>query len=160
MTLIDEAVQLEQRAENTYRGAQQETSDPGAQRILGLLADEEAKHAQLLLEMGEASEVPGTNLVQEARGWVEDNVEGGSMAISPDASLVDVLRRGMDVERTTEKFYRDHVSETGDERRAALFERLADREREHFQFLSSLVEYYNRPNEWVEDAEFGVRSEY
>ena len=26
--------------------------------------------------------------------------------------------------------------------------------------VSSLVEYYNRPNEWVESAEFGLRPDY
>jgi rubrerythrin len=160
MSLVQRAIELEKRAEDTYRNAQLETSDPGAKRILGLLADEEAKHAKVLREMGEAKDVSGPNLVEEAKKWVTSNVEGGSMGISPDASLVELLRRGMDVERTTEEFYRSHVDEAEDERQAALFDRLADIEREHFQFVSSLVEYYNRPKEWVEDAEFGLRPEY
>ncbi len=32
-------------------------------------------------------------------------------------------------------------------------------ERERFLFVTSLVEYYNRPNEWVEDAEFDIRAD-
>ncbi len=160
MSLIDEAVRLERRAERAYRDAMESTSDPGARRILELLADEEAKHAEILLGTQEADGIRGQDLVQEARGWVQGNVEGGSTSISPDRSLISLLRRGMDVERTTETFYREHAEDAEDAERADLFVRLADREREHFAFLSSLVEYYNRPNEWVEDAEFGLRSEY
>jgi hypothetical protein len=33
-------------------------------------------------------------------------------------------------------------------------------EKGHFLFVSSLVEYYDRPAEWVESAEFGLRDEY
>jgi hypothetical protein len=160
MGLIDDAVALEKKAEATYRKASSETPDAGAKRILAMLADAEAQHAVVLREMKGVADLAGPNLVEEARAWIHGAVEGGKASISADAKLLEVLRRAMEMERTTEAFYRQHAGESSDPRVEELFAALADIEREHFHFVSSLVEYYNRPNEWVESAEFGLRPPY
>ncbi len=160
MSVIDDAVVLENKAEDNYRASSKEISDPGAAKILVMLADEEAKHAAILKGLRSADELQGPDLVEEARSWVKGSVEGGVGKISPDANLLAVLRRSMDIEKMTEDFYREHATESDDAQLEQLFHQLADIEKKHFLFVSSLVEYYNRPNEWVEDAEFGVRPEY
>jgi rubrerythrin len=66
----------------------------------------------------------------------------------------------MDLERQTEAFYREHAEGADDVRVARLFGELAQVEQSHYVLVSSLVEYYNRPNEWVESAEFGPRPDY
>jgi rubrerythrin len=160
MGIIDDAIALETRAEDIYRNAAKTTPDLGARKILELLADEEAQHAGALREMGEAKELRGPNLTAAAREWVRGAVEGGEATISSDAGLIEVLRRAMDIEQTTEAFYREHGKEATDPRVVGLFAKLAEIENEHFHFVSSLVEYYDRPNEWIESAEFGLRPEY
>jgi len=160
MGVIDDAIALERRAERNYRTAAEETGDPGAAKILGLLASEEENHAVALRARQMPGPSRGPDLVAAARAWVQGAVEGGAGAISPDVGLLDVLRRATDTERTTETFYRTHAESTEDPELAELFAELADVEREHFLFVSSLVTYYNRPNEWVEDAEFGLRPDY
>ena len=71
-----------------------------------------------------------------------------------------MLRGAMEIERTTETFYRDHRRQTEDPAAQTLFSRLAEVERAHFLFVSSLVTYFDRPAEWIESAEFGLRDEY
>jgi rubrerythrin len=66
----------------------------------------------------------------------------------------------MDIERETEAFYLHHAERATDVRVAEILGELAKIERSHYALVSSLVEYYNRPNEWVESAEFGLRSDY
>lgn len=157
--LIEEAVELERKAEAGYRAAAAATFDPGARAILVLLADAEAEHGMALGGQKKALDVHGRNLVEAARSWVRGAVEGGR-PLSPDAGLLAVLRRAMDSEQATETFYRTQGAESDEPRVRQLFGMLAAAEAEHYRFLSSLVEYFNRPNEWVESAEFGVRPDY
>ena len=112
-----------------------------------------------LMSRKDAVDLRGRNLIEAARAWVRGAVEGGG-ALSSDTGLLPALRRAMDSERATEAFYRTQGATADDSRVRALFATLADAEADHYRFVSSLVEYYNRPNEWVESAEFGLRPEY
>ena len=158
--LIDEAIALEERAESNYRGAAETTSDPSAAKILGMLADEEAQHAEALRTMNAGTVQANASLIDAAKDWIGGSIEGGVGSISSDAGLVEVLRRGMEIERATEQFYRERAADADQAEIHALFKRLAQIEKGHFLFVSSLVDYYDRPTEWVESAEFGLREEY
>ena len=160
MGLIDEAIALEERAETNYRSAAETTTDPSAAKILTLLADEEAQHANALRTMNAGAVQASRSLIDAAKDWIGGKVEGGAGAISTDAALLDVLRSAMEIERATETFYREQAEVTDSSEIRVLFERLAAIEKGHYLFVSSLVEYYDRPNEWVESAEFGLRDEY
>ena len=160
MGVIDEAIALEERAETNYRGAAETTSDVGAAKILTMLADEEAKHADALRTMDAGSLEGESTLIDAAKDWIGGAIEGGVGAISSDAGLLNVLRSAMEIERATEAFYRERATASDRRPLRALFERLARIESGHFLFVSSLVRYYDRPNEWVESAEFGLRAEY
>ena len=160
MGLIDEAIALEERAETNYRAAGETTSDPSAKKILTLLADEEAGHADALRTMNTGSLQADSSLVDLAKDWIGGAIEGGVGSISTDAALLEVLHSAMEIERATEAFYRERGAVSDNKEIRVLFDRLAKTEKGHFLFVSSLVEYYDRPNEWVESAEFGLRAEY
>ncbi|MBU0595430.1 ferritin family protein, partial [Candidatus Bipolaricaulota bacterium] len=158
--LIDEAIALEERAENNYRSAAETTSDAGAKKILALLADEEARHVNVLRTMNVGALQSEFSLIDAAMDWVGGAIEGGAASLSADGSLRDALKSALEMERVTEAFYRERAESTEDAAIAALFERLAGIEKAHYLFVGSLVEYYDRPAEWVESAEFGLRDEY
>ena len=159
-SVIEQAIHLETTAEANYREAARKTTDPSAGKILELLADEESEHAKILRGMHGVGNLEDSNVVDKAMTWVRGVVEGGLLAISSDVDLLDVLRRAMDIEQMTEAFYRESGSKAEDEDIESLFGRLADIEKAHFLFVGSLVEYFDRPNEWIENAEFGLRDEY
>ncbi|MGB2983479.1 MAG: ferritin family protein [Candidatus Bipolaricaulia bacterium] len=160
MGLIDEAIALEERAETNYRSAAETTTDASAAKILTMLADEEEQHANALRVMSVGSVGPGGSLIEAAKDWIGGVIEGGSGAISSDAALHDVLQNAMEIERATETFYRERGEASDDRAIADLFSRLAAAEELHYAFVSSLAEYFDRPDEWVESAEFGLRGEY
>lgn len=159
-SLIEQAIHLETRAEATYREAAHATGDPSAKKILELLADEERQHARTLRGMNDVSELKAPDLIQSATAWIRGLVEGGALAISSDSGLLSVLRLAMTIEQKTESFYRDHAETANDTSVRHLFTRLAGAEHKHFLLVGSLVDYFNRPREWVESAEFGERDEY
>jgi len=160
MGVIDDAVRLEEKAERNYRQAADRAQNPSATKLLVLLADAEAGHAMALRRLDAAKDLKGPDLVAAASAWVRGAVEGGANTLSRDGGLLDLLRRAMDLERQTEAFYREHAEGADDARVARLLGELAQVEHSHYALVSSLVEYYNRPNEWVESAEFGLRPDY
>ena len=162
MSVLDDAIGLEERAQKHYSDAQAQVRDPSAKKILELLATEEQKHAVALRAMksGEYTDLEAPSLLKEARGLVEGAAKDGRTSISTDATMRDILQRAMEIEQTTERFYREHAHAAGEQRLRELFGRLAALEAEHYLLVSSLAEYFDRPAEWVESAEFGLRPEY
>ena len=160
MGLIDEAIALEERAETNYRSAAETTSDTSAAKILGMLAAEEARHADALRTLNAGNLQSGSSLIEAAKDWVGGGIEGGVGSISTDSGLLDVLRKAMEIERTTETFYRERAAASDSAEIRTLFERLSRIEKAHYLLVGSLIEYYDRPNEWIESAEFGLRAEY
>lgn len=160
MGVIHDAVHLEEKAERSYRDAARRVQDPGARRLLGLFADAEAGHAALLREFGHVDDLESPDLVTAATAWVRGAVEGGAVALSEDVQILDIMRHAMDIERETEVFYRHHAEHASDVRVGEVLGQLAGIEHGHYELLGSLVEYYNRPREWVESAEFGLRPDY
>jgi rubrerythrin len=162
MSVLDDAISLEQRAMQFYYQTKDQVSDPSAKKILELLADEERKHAAALnaMKTGDYGNLEAPALLKEVRGLVEGAVQNGQAVIASDASMRGILQRAMEVEQTTERFYREHAGTKDDQKQRELFEHLADQEAEHYLLVSSLVEFFDRPVEWVESAEFGLRPEY
>ncbi|MEW5825301.1 MAG: ferritin family protein [Candidatus Bipolaricaulota bacterium] len=162
MTPIEEAVRREEEARKTYAEAAARVRDVGARKILTLLAEQEAEHAKALRAVAKRSAPADEGLVAEARTWIQSAIEGGALRISEDAELLEILRRASDLERKTEAFYREQAraDEERNPRHAELFRELADAERGHFVFVTSLVDYFDRPSAWIEAAEFGLRPDY
>jgi len=162
MSVLDDAIVFEERAQKYYSEAQAQVRDPSAKKILELLAAEEHKHAAALRAMksGEDADLKAPSLLKQVRGLVEGAASDGRTSISTDATMRDILQRAMEIEQTTEQFYREHAHAADEQRLRELFDRLAAQEAEHYLLVSSLAEYFDRPAEWVESAEFGLRPEY
>ncbi len=162
MSVLDDAIAREERARKHYSEAQTRVADPSAKKILELLASEEQKHAAALKAMksGEVESLNALSLFKQVRGLVEGAANDGRSAISTDASMLDILQRAMEIEQTTERFYREYAHAADEQKLRELFEHLAAQEAEHYQLVSSLAEFFDRPAEWVESAEFGLRPEY
>ena len=160
--IIDDAMAMEERARAFYVEAAGRVNDPSGKKILELLAKEEVKHSQVLAGMknGAYGEVAASPLVEEIRDLVAEGVKTGRDAISTDASLREILRKAMDIEQATRRFYEDKAAAADRAEVKELFGELAEQEKEHYLLVGGLAEYFDRPAEWVESAEFGLRPEY
>ena len=99
-------------------------------------------------------------LPKQVLGLVEGAVKEGQNVISTDASMKEILQKAMEIEQATRIFYEEKATCADDNRVKKLFTTLAMQELGHYLIVSSLSEYFDRPLEWVESAEFGLRPEY
>jgi len=162
MSVLDDGITLEERAQRDYAEARDRVSDPSARKILALLAAEEEKHAEALeaMKSGAYEELEAPYLLKEVRGLIEGAVENGRSAIFTDEAMRECLQHAMEIEQATKRFYEEQAKGVQEETLRGLFVHLAAQEREHYLLVSSLAEYFDRPAEWVESAEFGLRPEY
>ncbi|MBN1857635.1 ferritin family protein [Candidatus Bipolaricaulota bacterium] len=164
MSILEQAIALEERAETYYRSSKQGIEDQGALSVLDLLASEEHAHAEALRAVEPITQAraisaqdTGLDLLNEVKRLVSAKVEGGLDTVFSDTSMQGILQAAMEIEQTTEAFYRDHAESAADEDTRRLFADLAEREQKHYLIVSSLAEYFDRPQAWVESAEFGLR---
>ncbi len=160
--IIDSAIEMEKQTRAYYEEAAGRVNDPSGKKMLELLAKEEKKHSQVLVEMrdGNYGNLAASSLIDEVRNLVTEGIGTGRNLISTDISLRGILQKAMEIEQAMLRFYEDKAAIADDAEVKNLFAKLAEQEKEHYLLISSLSEYFDRPAEWVESAEFGLRPEY
>jgi len=73
---------------------------------------------------------------------------------------LDVYRLASSQEEKSIDLYNDMLSKSLDIKDKELFTFLISQEKEHLSLFEELVAMLMRPEEWVENAEFGEREEY
>ena len=73
---------------------------------------------------------------------------------------IDLYRMALDKEKQSIKLYNEFLSEATDDMDKQLFSYLVRQEMDHFTIIENMVMFVDRPEEWVESAEFGIREEY
>jgi len=162
MNVFEYAKKMELDGINFYHEEAEHTTKPGFKKILQLLSDEERKHYQLFDKLQRNSplgKLPAfpANEAENIFRQLRQRKEGFDFS----AEQVDVFRKALEIERQSEHFYRHHAEKIEDEELKKQLLLVADEEAKHTILVDSLVEYLNRPNDWVEHAMFSqIRPEY
>lgn len=161
MNIFDFAIQKETEAEETYRDMARKTPDAGLKKILMMLADDEKKHAQVIERMKDEADVSlyETQILTNAKNTFVRMRENGDN-ITTGSSQLELYRKAQEMERQSEKYYRQKETEVSEPGQRILFGKLADEERKHFMLLHHIIEMISRPEHWLENAEFFHLDEY
>ena len=160
MNVYEFAMQMEQDGQAFYLKMAAQTADPGTQRILTMLADDEAKHYEVVRQLQAQATVPemaSTDILARARN-VFAQMQGQSLDLH--GPQIEVYQQAQELERASQDFYRDKAQQAGDTSHKALLLKLADEEQRHDFLLDHMIEFVGRPQTWIEDAEFNHLEEY
>jgi rubrerythrin len=140
---------------NFYLEEAERTTHPGFKRILQLLVNEEKKHYIFIDKLQQKSvpeELPAfpENDAENIFRKLRQNEEGFDF----NAEQVEIYRKVLEIEKQSEKFYRDEAAKTENEEQRKQLLMVAEEEKKHVILVDGLVEYINRPKEWVEHAMF------
>jgi rubrerythrin len=161
MDVLEYAMNMELDGESYYREQAGQVKNPGAVKFFTLLADEERLHYDLFSQLREGK----TPLLKPtfgsgARSFFENlKAEGGEFQ-KADAKILDVLGHGLEIENKSIKFYVSEMQKTEDAALRELLLFLKREEDKHYSFLSALIDYYMKPQLWLEQAEFSHWEEY
>jgi rubrerythrin len=161
MEIFSFGMQMELDGKAFYTEQASKIQDANIAHILTYLADEEQKHYEFLQKFRDGSkELPESHLLKDVRNVFQEMKETDQGFVTNKDSLIDVLHKAMEMEDRTIAFYRSRAEEASGDDERDIFLLLKRHEDKHYSLLSSLIEYYDRPSQWLEDAEFTHREEY
>jgi len=162
MEFFEFAIALEQKTVDTYRKlAEQCRTNEGVKNILLMLVADHGKHAQTLEKMRAKAQVEmtKTEAFREARKLFAKMKKEKDL-FSCDTDQLKLYREGRNLVQKKQKLFEEMISSMDSEEHKSLLRQLADEEKKQITVLDHIIEMVNRPNTWLEDAEFHHLDEY
>ncbi len=154
------AISIEQEGETFYRELSEQAGSEGLKQIFSMLADDELEHRKRFEAMQDNtfSVELDSKVMQEAKRVFK---RFKTEHFSDEQKHLEVYRKALEVEQKSIDFYRDNLGtlDEGGAHRKAL-EQIIKEEQAHYRLIDTIVQMVERPESWVEHAEFGLRDEY
>jgi rubrerythrin len=161
MDVFEYAMQMEKDGEAYYRSIAAETESEGLRTILTFLADEEVKHYNIFKKMrdGKVDEVPESSLISDAKNIFQQMKESGE-TFDFKEKQVAYYEKAMQIEQDAVDLYLKHAEETDDPGEERNMRKIAEEEKRHYRLFESIRDFVQRPEQWLEDAEWNHLDEY
>ncbi len=160
MNILEYAMQMEKDGEEFYRDLAQKVKNTGIRNILTMLADEEARHYQVLADIEQGSaEVPETDILNHAKNVFAEMKDTGR-TLHLDEAQIDLYREAQAIEQRSIDFYTEKAAVVGQDAQKQLLTRLAQEEKKHYFLLENIIDFVSRPTTWLENAEFCHLEQY
>lgn len=161
MNALEFAIKMELEGEKYYREQAEIHKGNSLSTIFSMLAEDEKMHAKVLgKKANQLDYALEPNETLAAAKNIFSDKESVRNEIKEIPSQLDVYRAALGNERESISLYQKCASEAMDDETKALFEYLILQEEDHYAILDQLVSLLSHSEEWVEDAEFGVRKDY
>jgi len=161
MNAIEFAIQMEHDGEAYYRKQAELNKDNSLRPVCEMLAADEYHHGQILLSRSrqKAYELTDSDTLLSAKNIFSgiDDIESEFKTIP---SQLDFYRIASEKEQQSIDLYTDLLSKAENEQDKELFQYLIGQEKQHFEVLDNLATLLRHAEEWVENAEFGLRKDY
>ena len=159
MNALEFAIQMEIDGEQYYLEQAKKNQGSTVEVVLIKLAEDEKNHANLL-----RSELKGASYELEADENLDDieNIfknHGDFKSLKNKPDQLDIYRTALENEQKSIDLYNEFYTKADTDSAKNLFRFLVKEEQKHFKIIEHIVLELNKPNDWVESAEFGVRKE-
>ncbi len=162
MRSLEFAIEMEKEGEAFYRElANQCDQKSGINYIFTMLADDESKHRRVFMSIMQSNPemMQDTKVLQEADNLFM-KLRSENRAVDCGSDQVDLYKEALDMEIKSIDLYEQALLDMDDESGKSLLKRIITEEMKHKKILENIIEHVNRPNEWIEDAEFNQKEEY
>jgi rubrerythrin len=165
---IKTALEYEVGVHGIYLEAMEKTADPDAQRIFKVLCDEEMGHVAYLKNRLEEWERTGKIVVKKLgtsipeKKAISEGLQEMRKTLKPKPTQhraeLELLRRALDAEIKTGKFYKEMVA-TLDGEGQALFKRFVEIEEGHEAIVQAEIDSVSNLGFWFDTSEFRLEME-
>ncbi len=154
MDFFEFSIQMEKDAEMLYRKMADAAPVDGIKKVLLMLAEDEVRHRVAIENLQQKAAVdPGDGTALDIKTVFEEMKQDKElMNISVDA--VDDYRKAVEIEKRGMEFYKEKFTGADDPESKKLFEVLMNQESYHLKTVENLLDVVQRPDWWVENAEF------
>ncbi|MEE4167226.1 MAG: ferritin family protein [Desulfocapsaceae bacterium] len=154
MDFFEFSIQMEKDAEMLYRKMADAAPVDGIKKVLLMLAEDEVRHRVAIENLQKKAAVdPGNGTALDIKTVFEEMKQDKELTnISVDA--VDDYRKAVEIEKRGMEFYKEKFTGADDPESKKLFEVLMNQESYHLKTVENLLDVVQRPDWWVENAEF------
>ncbi|MFP4021551.1 MAG: ferritin-like domain-containing protein [Halanaerobium sp.] len=164
MNIFDFAIDFEIENRKLYEEFAASTNNDDLKSVFLELAKEEKKHEDIVRQLKKNKTVDEvqTGILPKAKKAFEkiseDMPQGGEGVFQDEQ--VDVYKKAIDIESKSYEFYEEKAEESDSELVKKTFKRLAEEEKKHERIIENIIEMVDRPNTWLEDAEWYHLEDY
>jgi len=162
MEFFDQALEMEKKTVETYHElAEKCRTNEGIKNILQMLAHDHEKHAGILNKMRRESGagMAKTQAFREAHMLFKE-MHGKNETFTCDLDQLLLYKEAHDLVLKKAKLYAEMRDKADSEEERALLGKLVDEEKKQAEVLDNIITMVERPNTWLEDAEFVHLDEY
>ncbi|AFA47808.1 ferritin-like domain-containing protein [Acetobacterium woodii] len=161
MNSLEFAINMELDGQKYYLEQAENNKDNSLKTVFLLLAKDEGCHADMIKkELAETSYELIDNKILAETNNVFKGVGDFKNRFKEIPNQIDVYRMALKREQESIDLYKKFLNDAVDESSKKLFGFLVKQEENHYRIFDNLITLIERPEEWVEDAEFGTREEY
>ncbi|UWG96598.1 ferritin family protein [Dehalobacter sp. DCM] len=155
------AITMELDGEKYYRQQAEINKNNSLYTVCLMLANDEKNHARFLTDTLNKKfyQLVDTTTLSTAKN-IFQGMSDIQIAGKEIASQLDFYRIALEKEKQSIDFYTKYYAKAEGAKEKELFEYLIRQEKQHFEVLNELVSLLSHAEEWVENAEFGIRKEY
>jgi len=159
MNAFEYAMNMELDGKKYFEEQAQKMTEPALKRIFEELANDEERHYQIFKAMAsgknpEYEEAFKTSILATAKNIFQKLSESGAKVEDFPSNIKDVWIKARDIEDNAETFYREQAEKTEDAAQKKIWIRIAEEEHKHWVAMNNVVNFIDRPNQWLEDAEW------
>ncbi|KPK72582.1 MAG: hypothetical protein AMJ79_15610 [Phycisphaerae bacterium SM23_30] len=155
METLDFALQMEIEGIEFYQQAAQKVTDPAAKNMLLSLVQDEKRHQQVILDLKKQNpaQLRGTPL-KGVKNVFQQLADEERPFIDENDHLSRLLENALEIEAKSVDLYYQLASEADDLQQKQLWRALEDEEIQHEKLMRLTLEYINKPELVLENAEF------
>ncbi|HOA40543.1 MAG: ferritin family protein [Halanaerobiales bacterium] len=161
MNIFDFAIEFERELHDYYQEKSKNAPNEYMRKLFAELAAEELKHEQIVLQLRAEKMVEEveSDIKEKARDFFQRMVDELPEMIFPEDE-VEIYKQAVELERKSKEFYLEQAEKADLAHVRRVFKQLAEEERKHQEIMENLAEMLDRPNTWLEDAEWNHMEEY
>jgi len=165
MNAFEYAMRMEQDGKTYYKEQSAKMNNPAMKQIFDELAMDEQRHYDTFKAMTEGKKTDyeaafRTKILTTAKNVFQKMRDEGKEIAEFAEGVKEAWETALAIEDKSEKFYREQAKQASDDDQKKIWSRIGDEEHKHWVAINNVVRFINRPNQWLEDAEWHNMEEY
>lgn len=160
MNVLDFAINMELEGEKYYSGQAELARNSALKSVFLMLAKDEHVHAEILKNKSKnlSYELKNNDTLSETKNLFK-GIGDFKDEIKQNPNQLDLYRVALKNEKESINLYEKYLSKSDDDESKTLFKYLIEQEKDHYEILDELILQLIKDDDWVESAEFGIRSD-
>jgi len=165
MSVFEFAMQMEQEGKAYYEKMAENAANASVKDILLQLAQDELKHYNIFKKFNEGDfsgveelKGSGTKVMEIAKNVFQQIAGDQEFNFTADVRLA--WEEAQKVEKKSEDFYKLKAEEEANEEIKKTLNIIAAEEHKHWALIENVLQFLDRPKQWLEDAEWNNLDQY